>query len=152
MKIKPEVFLAAAMMLALGGYAVAEPPQTAAYPVLAQSGYVAYGRVDTIELMHADHEHSGAAGAIVGGLLGGLLGHQIGRGVGNTAATVGGAVGGAVVGSEVEKNSDARDAHDYFRVHVILDNGGDLVVNQPDVGNLRSGDRVRVENDRVYRY
>jgi outer membrane lipoprotein SlyB len=145
--------LPAAMVLALacGGVVQAEPPAAAQYTQIAQNDYVAYGYVDSVESVHVQ-PHNSAGGAVVGGLIGGLLGHQVGRGSGNTAATVAGAVGGAVVGNEVEKRHDENAGHDYFRVHVHLENGGELVVNQPDAGDLRSGDRVRVENDRVYRY
>ena len=89
------------------------------------------------------------AGAILGGVIGGVLGHQVGSGRGNDAATVVGAVGGAVVGNEIEKNRNNRDG---YRVRVRLDNGGSVVIAQDSIGELRAGDRVRIENDRVYRY
>ena len=82
-------------------------------------------------------------------MLGGVLGHQIGSGRGNDAATVAGAVGGAVVGNEIEKNRNNRDV---YRLRVRLDNGNTVTIAQDSIADLRAGDRVRVENDRAYRY
>jgi len=151
MNRKYAIPLAAVMAFAFGGFANANPPPRMDYPLLAQSGRVAHGVVESIELVRGE-QRSGATGAVVGGVVGGLLGHQIGGGSGNTAATIAGAVGGAVVGNQIEKRHNEGEARDYYRVQVRLNNGGTLVVNQGDVGDLRNGDRVRVDNDRVYRY
>ena len=113
----------------------------------SNSGYNrTYGVIEQIDYVK---EGSTGAGAIVGGVIGGVLGHQVGNGRGNDAATVAGAVGGAVVGNEIEKNRNNRDG---YRVRVRLDNGSSVVFAQDNIGDLRAGDRVRIENDRVYRY
>jgi len=90
------------------------------------------------------------AGTVIGGIVGGLIGHQIGGGTGQTAATIAGAVGGAVAGNQIEKRS--RAANETFRVTVRLDNGGYQTVTQDNITDLRTGDRVRVDGNRVYRY
>jgi outer membrane lipoprotein SlyB len=105
--------------------------------------------VDRIEVVKKG-DGNNVAGTVIGGIVGGLVGHQIGGGRGQTAATIAGAAGGAVAGNQLEKRS--RGADETFRVTVRLDDGGIQTVTQNDISDLRTGDRVRVEGDRVYRY
>ncbi len=105
------------------------------------------GRVVAIDVVRDSHRASGG-GALLGGIAGGVLGHQIGSGNGNTAATVAGAVGGAVVGNEVEKR---HGGNDYYRVTVRFRNGRESTFNEDTVGDLRVGDRVHVDNGRIFR-
>lgn len=146
--------LAAALVLAgcaspdygYGGYGAA--PQNS-YPVASNSGYATgYGVIDAIEMTNAPQSGIGA-GTVIGGLLGGVLGNQIGGGRGNTAATVAGAVGGAVAGNQLEKRTNQQAA---YNIRVRLDNGNYQTVTQSNVGDLRVGNRVRIENGQVYRY
>ncbi len=78
-----------------------------------------------------------------------MIGHQIGSGTGNTVATVAGAVGGAAVGHEIGQDNSDRD---FYRVRVRFDNGVYQTVSQADIGRLRVGDSVRIENGRAFRY
>lgn len=110
-------------------------------------GY-AYGVVDRIEVVRKGGS-SNIAGTVIGGIVGGLIGHQIGSGGGNTAATIVGAAGGAVAGHEIQRRS--RGPNETFRVTVRMDNGDYQVVTQDNISDLRTGDRVRVEGNRVYR-
>jgi outer membrane lipoprotein SlyB len=109
---------------------------------------VAYdsGTVERIEVMRGGQPVG--VGAIVGGVAGGLIGHQIGSGRGNTAATIAGAVGGALLGNEIERQQ--RVEAERYRVTVRLDSGGVITVDQSDPVALRVGDRVRIDNGRVY--
>ena len=107
------------------------------------------GYVDRIEVVRKG-DGPNVAGTVIGGVIGGLIGHQIGSGTGQTAATIAGAVGGAVAGSQIEKRS--RGANETFRVTVRLDNGGYHTVTQDNITDLRTGDRVRVDGNMVYRY
>ena len=118
-----------------GGYNSTYSTNSRTYGVIEQIDYVKAGTT--------------GAGAVIGGVIGGVLGHQIGSGRGNDAATVVGAVGGAVVGNEIEKNRNNRDV---YRLRVRLDNGNTVTIAQDSIADLRAGDRVRVENDRAYRY
>jgi outer membrane lipoprotein SlyB len=111
----------------------------------------AVGIVESIDIIR-DSSNTSGGGAIVGGLVGGLLGNQIGGGTGRTAATVAGAVGGAVVGNNVEGNRNANGANDKVQVRVRLNSGESLVLVQNNLRNIRVGDRVRVENNQLYRY
>ena len=106
------------------------------------------GVVDRIEVVKKGDSNN-VAGTLIGGIVGGLVGHQIGGGSGQTAATIVGATGGAVAGHEVQKRQ--RGANETFRVSVRMDNGYFQTVTQDNITDLRSGDRVRVENGRLYR-
>lgn len=119
-------------------------------PVSSSSSYYgdAYGVIDAIDITRGSRDGIGA-GAVIGGVVGGVLGHQVGGGTGKDVATVAGVVGGAVVGHQIEKSNKQQDA---YRIRVRLDNGGYQTVTQQSITDLRVGDRVRIENDRVSRY
>ena len=112
-------------------------------------GNYAYGVVDRIEVINKGDSNN-VAGTVIGGIVGGLIGHQIGGGTGQTAATVAGAVGGAVAGNQIEQRR--RTSSETFRVTVRLDDGSSRVISQDDITDLRTGDRVRIDNGRVARY
>lgn len=107
------------------------------------------GVVDRIEVVNKG-DSSNIAGTVIGGIVGGLIGHQIGGGSGQTAATIIGAAGGAVAGHEVQRRS--RGANETFRVTVRMDNGAYQSIVQDNITDLRSGDKVRVQDGRIYRY
>ncbi len=112
----------------------------------------AYGVIDAIEITRSGSDGIGGsgigAGAVIGGVVGGVLGHQVGGGTGKDVATVAGVVGGAMAGHQIEKSTKTQDA---YRIRVRLDNGGYQTVTQQSISDLRVGNRVRIENDRVYR-
>ena len=107
------------------------------------------GVVDRIEVVRKG-DSSNVAGTVIGGIVGGLIGHQVGGGSGQTAATIVGAAGGAVAGHEVQRRR--RGANETFRVSVRMDNGVYQTITQDDITDLRSGDKVRVQDGRIYRY
>lgn len=106
------------------------------------------GKVEAIEIYRASDDKPLNPGIVVGGIAGGLIGHQIGSGRGNTAATIAGALGGAVVGNEIHKKQSQVTR---YRIIVRLDAGGTLTVEDSSDNDLRVGDRVRVEGNRIYR-
>lgn len=114
------------------------------------SAAVDYGVVQRIDVTEARGQPSGA-GALIGGVVGAVVGRQFGGGGGGRAAgTVVGAMGGAVVGNEIERQqSGARSG--VVRVQVALERGGVRSLEVRDVGDLRVGDRVRIEGDRLMR-
>ena len=120
------------------------------YGSSGNGAYTEYGRVVGIDTVAGGDGHTSGAGAVLGGVVGGVLGHQIGSGRGNTAATIGGAVAGAAVGNEVERRREVRETA--YRVDVRLDNGALRSSTVDYIGDLRVGDRVRIENGRVSRY
>jgi outer membrane lipoprotein SlyB len=138
------IVLASAALL--GGCAYPEPYPVYGRPVVAQR--VEYGVVEAIDMYRGGGGAPVGLGAIIGGVAGGIIGHQFGGGSGNTAATIAGALGGAAVGHGVERSN----ARDRYRIIVRLDSGGAVAFDQVGEGELRVGDRVRIVNNRVYRY
>lgn len=134
-----------------GSYPAANYP-AGTYPAQIQQGnYVEYGRVSNVEVFQIQGKAQGSGvGALIGGVAGAVVGRQIGGGSGRDAATVLGAVGGAVAGNAVEKNR-AGEFTESFRVSVQLDNGSFRSYDLPSAGQLRIGDRVRVENGQLFR-
>lgn len=131
---------------------VGEYPNTT-YPVSTAPAYNAvYGVVDSIQVVQVNTGSggSGVGGAIVGGVVGGVLGNQIGGGTGRAVATAAGAAGGALVGSQIQRNQ--QQTRDVYQVGIRLDNGAYQSMTLDAVGDLRVGDRVRIDNNRVYRY
>ena len=106
------------------------------------------GKIEAIEINRAPEHKPLNPGTVVGGIAGGVIGHQIGSGRGNTAATIVGALGGAAVGNEIDKKQTPTTR---YRIVVRLDSGSTLVVEDTHDPNLRVGDRVRVDGNRVYR-
>ena len=109
---------------------------------------VDYGTVQAIEIYRTSDNQPINAGTVLGGIARGVIGHQIGSGRGKTAATVVGAIGGAVLGNEIEKKQVQGSR---YRITVRLDSGTALVVEDTRDVDLRVGDRVRVEDNRIYR-
>ena len=125
------------------------PAPVSTYPASAPAYGSSYGTVESIHLVQGAANDGIGAGAVVGGVVGGLLGNQVGGGRGKKAATVAGVIGGAMVGHQVEKNSQARNA---YQVGIRMDNGSYRTLMQESAADLQVGARVRVENDRAYRY
>jgi outer membrane lipoprotein SlyB len=147
--VKTLIGIAAVAVSAVAWAAAPEQPRYASnsgyFQPVAEHGD--WARVVNIDVVQNSHRASGG-GALLGGIAGGVLGHQIGSGRGNTAATVAGAVGGAVVGNEVEKR---HGGNDYYRVTVRYRDGREETFDRNDANDLHVGDRVRVDNGRLYR-
>ena len=135
------------------GYPTTSYP-SASYPNQnSQVNYVEYGRVSNIEVLRSQGQTQvPGLGAVIGGAAGGLVGSQIGGGTGRTAATVVGVVGGAIAGNAIEKNRSAgAGGPETYRVSVQLDNGSTRAYEVPSPGDLRTGDRVRIQNNQLVR-
>jgi outer membrane lipoprotein SlyB len=117
-------------------------------PSPAQYSSVRYGQVQAINVVDRPGSASGA-GAVLGAVAGGVLGHQVGGGAGNTAATVGGAVAGGVIGNEIEKRRSS--STQVYRVEVRFDDGSVNTYDFTDLNGLRVGDRVRWQDNQLYR-
>jgi outer membrane lipoprotein SlyB len=105
------------------------------------------GNVSSITPVEKKGEGSGA-GAVIGGIVGGVLGHQVGGGRGKDLATAAGAIGGAVAGNEIEK-SNKRTVH--YEVRVLMEDGTYRTVRYETEPGVRVGDKVKIENGRLYR-
>lgn len=128
------------------------PNTTGIYPASSQQNtYVEYGRVSNVEVLQSQGQAQGSGvGAIIGGIAGAVVGSQIGGGSGKTAATVVGGLGGAVAGNAIEKSRPGNVTETY-RISVQMDNGTYRSYDLPASGQMRIGDRVRIENGQLYR-
>ena len=153
--------IAAAMLAACSSYGPTQPaygsyPATSApYPTASYpSAGAEYGRIVNIEYMPAGTHAPGGnnmLGAVVGGVAGAVLGNQIGSGSGRTAATVLGGVAGAAVGHTIARNQQGVTTAPGYRITMQADQGGMRTYEVPATGDLRVGDRVRIENNVIYR-
>jgi outer membrane lipoprotein SlyB len=162
MKISYRPVAITASVLAVSALTACVAPQpiyqTSRYPyqpayAAAPGPYVEYGRIANIEVVRS--QSSGAptsgGGAVAGGLVGGVLGNQIGHGSGRAAATALGLVGGALLGNNIEARNNAPRVYESYRVSVQTDNGGYRAFDVPSPGDLRVGDRVRIDNGQISR-
>lgn len=127
---------------------------TQSYPASSQSYSRAYGVIDSIQVEQSNDDNNsgnGVVGTVLGGVVGGLLGTQVGAGRGRTVATVAGAIGGAMVGNQIEQRNKIQ-TRNMYQIGVRLDNGGYRTYTQDNVGDLRVGNRVRIDGETVYRY
>jgi uncharacterized protein YcfJ len=90
-------------------------------------------------------------GTAIGAVVGGVLGNQIGHGSGRAAATVGGAAVGGVIGHQIEKHVKGPAQAAQYRYRVRMDDGSYQTYAQDFDAGVRAGDRVRVDQGRVYR-
>lgn len=120
------------------------------YAYGAQAG-VEYGRVHHIEGLSGYRGNSGG-GALLGGIVGGLIGRQFGNSsTGRAQGTFAGAVGGVLIGNEIERQNRGAAGRDGLLVVIALEQGGTREFAVPHVGDLRVGDRVRIEGNRLMR-
>lgn len=146
---------APALVLALLSACASRPQQVSNAPVYSPSRGVApagvtYGVVRSIESVGAASDQTHGGGAVVGGIIGAVVGRQFAdSNSGKNVGTVAGAVGGALIGNEVEKN--ARRDQQAVRVNVQVDYGGVRSFDFRSIGDLRVGDRVRIEGNQLFR-
>jgi len=125
--------------------------QQAPQGYVQQGAYAEYGRIANIEVMQGEVRRApSGAGAIIGGVLGAVVGNQIGGGSGRALATGAGVIGGAVAGNALEGNQRGQVVQTY-RVQVEVENGGVRAFDVPSPGDLRIGDRVRIQNNQLQR-
>lgn len=148
MKTKPLACAAAAAFALLGG---CSGPNERSYPYSSSppaARVAQYGVVERIEVVDKG-AGSNVAGTVIGGIIGGMIGHQIGSGRGQDAATIAGAAGGAYAGHQMQQR---RSANHTFRVTVRMEDGSYHTITQDDITDLRTGDRVRIDGNRLYRH
>jgi outer membrane lipoprotein SlyB len=144
------------LALAMTGCATTSYPVSSAptYPVSTYPvAGTEYGRVVNIEYLPAGStaSNSGILGAVVGGLAGAALGSTVGGGSGRTAATILGGVAGAAVGNNIARNQAGATMGPGYRITMQSDQGVMRTYEVPATGDLRVGDRVRVEGGVINR-
>ena len=125
----------------------------------SSTGYPAYpsqvscadcGIVTRIDTLASGRSAPSATGAVLGGIVGAVAGHEIsdktGGSKGNrTIAAAAGAAAGAVAGNAIQ-NRVTSDTHN---IHVRMDDGRTVVINQRDLDGVRENTYVRVVNGKV---
>jgi outer membrane lipoprotein SlyB len=119
-------------------------------PVSSQSRCYDCGIVTRIDTVGSGRTAPSKTGAVLGGIVGAIAGHEISDKTGGSKgnqniATVAGAVGGAVAGNAIQN----RATGDSYDVHVRMDDGRTVVVNQRDLAGIRENTYVRVVNGKV---
>lgn len=136
----------------VGAYPGAAPGQ---YPIAAAPTGTEYGRIANIQVIQTTAGNPSVPGALIGAVGGALVGNAVGRSLGGVSArdtsTVLGGVGGAVLGSQVARERAAPGAPVY-RITVQTDQGVMRTFDVPSPGDLRVGDRVRVDQGVIYHY
>ena len=107
------------------------------------------GVVSAIDRVSSQDQLTGA-GAVIGGITGALIGRQFGGSSdGRARGTLFGGVAGLLLGNEIERQRGG--LRDMVRVSVQFDNGSVRRFDMGSAGDLRVGDRVRIEDNRVVR-
>lgn len=137
------------------GYPQQPAPQP--YPQQPASGYgTQYGVVSTIQPLVSNGgpaSTGGVVGTVAGALVGGVIGNQFGGGHGRDVATVVGALGGAVAGNQIgQQYSNSTSTPSGYRVVVQLSDGSSRAFDVSNPGDLRPGDRVQINGNRIDRY
>jgi outer membrane lipoprotein SlyB len=151
---------ALAALLAACGSTVpfsATGPAPVVYPTTVTSAPASleFGRVTNIEFFPGGTAAStvNVPGAIVGAVAGAVAGNLAGRAIGGSstrdAATVLGGAAGAAIGSQAGRTGTVTEP--VYRITLQTEQGALRVYNVPGTGDLRIGDRVRVENGVIYR-
>lgn len=136
-------------------YSTTSPYPVSNYPIATYPvAGVEFGRVANIEYIPVGtttRNNNNVLGAIVGGVAGAALGSTIGGGSGRTAATVLGGAAGALIGNQIARNNAGVTTGAGYRVTVQTDNGVWRTYEVSSTGDLRIGDRVRVDGGVIYR-
>ncbi|KAF1698188.1 peptidoglycan-associated outer membrane lipoprotein precursor [Pseudoxanthomonas jiangsuensis] len=146
--------IAAIGTLALAGCATTSPNQnygygsSPAYP--SRTSCADCGIVTRIDAIASGRSAPSATGAILGGIVGAVAGHEISDKTGGSKgnqniSAAAGAAAGAVAGNAIQN----RVTSDTYNIHVRMDDGRTLVVNQRDLGGVRENTYVRVVNGKV---
>ena len=108
------------------------------------------GIVERIDVVPSGRSAPSATGAVLGGIVGAVAGHEISDKTGGSkgnqnVAAVAGAVAGAAAGKAIQD----RVTGDTYNIHVRMDDGRTLVINQHDLRGIRENTYVRVVNGKV---
>ena len=119
-------------------------------PASSQARCYDCGIVTRIDTVASGRTAPSATGAVLGGIVGAIAGHEISDKTGGSKgnqniAAVAGAVGGAAAGNAIQK----RATGDSYDVHVRMDDGRTVVINQRDLAGIRENTYVRVVNGKV---
>lgn len=104
---------------------------------------------EVISVKESEQEGKGSGlGVVAGGVAGGVIGNQVGQGTGRDLATIAGVVGGAIAGNTIEKKIKKTMVYD---VAVKMENGEERVLRYTTAPGVMSGDKVKVEGEKIVR-
>lgn len=111
------------------------------------------GTVTRIETVRGN-SNPNIAGPLIGGVVGAVAAKELARrntdSEGRRNVAIGaGAVGGAIAGNAIQNRTEGGN---YYNVHVRMQDGRTTVFSQSDIGGLREGSNVRVQNGQAYAY
>jgi len=111
------------------------------------------GTVTRIETVRGN-SNPNIAGPLIGGVVGAVAAKELARrntdSEGRRNVAIGaGAVGGAIAGNAIQNRTEGGS---YYNVHVRMQDGRTTVLSQRDIGGLREGSNVRVQNGQAYAY
>jgi len=148
-----------AASVALAGCATS-PGYSSGYGNSGNSGYgrpaancYDCGTVTRIETVRGN-SNPNIAGPLIGGVVGAVAAKELARrntdSEGRRNVAIGaGAVGGAVAGNAIQNRTEGGT---YYNVHVRMQDGRTAVLSQSDIGGIREGSNVRVQNGQAYAY
>jgi outer membrane lipoprotein SlyB len=153
--IAASVAIVSGMLLGACAYQPVQAPPLDNTPVYSparnaepQVQYGVVGAINQVDDRRPPGTGSGA-GALIGGVAGAVIGRQFGNsGDGRATGTILGAFGGAILGDHIEREQAGRMI---VRVSVNLERGGSRSFDFSSVGDLRVGERVRIENNQLHR-
>lgn len=107
-------------------------------------------RIETIR----GNSNPNIAGPLIGGVVGAVAAKELARrntdSSGRRNVAIGaGAVGGAVAGNAIQNRTEGGNT---YNVHVRMQDGRTTVLTQNDIGGLREGSNVRVQNGQAFAY
>lgn len=145
--------LAAVGALALAGCTTTSPDYgygSPGYGHPSQAACLDCGIVTRIDVVPSGRSAPSATGAVLGGIVGAVAGHEISDRTGGSkgnqnVAAVAGAVAGAAAGNAIQNHATG----DSYNIHVRLDDGRSVVINQRDLGGIRENTYVRLANGKV---
>ena len=116
----------------------------------AQAEWWGCGVVTRSDVVAAHRSAPAATGTARGGIVGAVAGHEISDKTGGSkgnqnVAAVAGAVAGAAAGKAIQD----RVTGETYNIHVRMDDGRTLVINQHDLRGIRENIYVRVVNGKV---
>lgn len=111
------------------------------------------GTVMRIETVRGN-SNPNVAGPLIGGVVGAVAAKELARrntdSEGRRNVAIGaGAVGGAVAGNAIQNRTEGGNV---YNVHVRMQDGRTTVLTQNDIGGLREGSNVRVQNGQAFAY
>ncbi len=152
MQIHPRIVLSLVVVAMLGACAQRAPvlaQEPASQAPRVASANTQYGVVSGVETVSASQTTTGT-GALIGGVVGAVIGRQFaGTSNGRATGTALGAVTGALLGNEAERHNTGTQPR--VRISVQMDSGNTAQFEYGQAGGLRVGDRVRIENNQLYR-